>query len=279
MPEMPQMQGLSERVGVAIVGRALDRYELLGFSGLKTVIPSPEDLLGVRVELTSRRGKYLVIGLENKLRVLIHLSQAGRLDIETPAKATKPRGSVVRLVFSDDVALLVREHGTQRKARWWIVGPDEEGPLETLGPEPFDEEFESLIMTSDSTRHLHTVLRDQHTVAGIGRGYADDALNRAGLSPFAPFRTLDTTKRKRLVASIRSVLDEALALERTRTGGLSEAKLGERFLVHNRAGQPCPICAEPLLRVSFESHEIVYCKQCQTNGRALADRRLSRLLK
>ena len=279
MPEMPQMQALAERVGEAIVGRTLEQVNLLGFSGLKTVVPGPDDLIGVKVTGTGRRGKYLVITFENGLRALVHLSQAGRLDLESPPKATKPRGSMVRLVFSDNLALLVREHGTQRKARWWILGPDDEGPLETLGPEPFDPEFEHLIMTSDSARHLHTVLRDQHTVAGIGRGYADDALNRAGLSPFASFRNLDESQRRTLLESIRSVLDEGLALERTRTGGLSEAKLGERFLVHNRTGQPCPICAEPLLHVSYDSHEIVYCKRCQTNGKTLADRRLSRLLK
>jgi formamidopyrimidine-DNA glycosylase len=116
-------------------------------------------------------------------------------------------------------------------------------------------------------------------VAGIGRGYADDALNRAGLSPFSPLKSLSQEDRSRLVTAIRSVISEAVESERKRVGGLSEAKLGTVFAVHNRAGQPCPVCGEALNRVSYESHEVVYCKRCQTKGRVLADRRLSRLLK
>jgi formamidopyrimidine-DNA glycosylase len=134
-------------------------------------------------------------------------------------------------------------------------------------------------MTGDSTRQLHTILRDQRTVSGVGRGYADDALNAAGLSPFASLRSLNDEQRKALIQSVRAMLDRGLELERQREGGLSDAKLGTQFLVHNRAGQPCPVCGENLLRVSFESHEVDYCKRCQTNGKVLADRRLSRLLR
>jgi formamidopyrimidine-DNA glycosylase len=134
-------------------------------------------------------------------------------------------------------------------------------------------------MTSDETRHLHTLLRDQRFVAGVGRGYADDALNRAGLSPFSPLKSLSTEDRRRLVDGVRSVMAQGLESERKRSGGLSEPKLGSAFSVHNRAGQPCPACGETLLRVSYDSHEVVYCARCQTNGRRLADRRLSRLLK
>jgi formamidopyrimidine-DNA glycosylase len=217
--------------------------------------------------------------LEGGLRLLIHLSQAGRLDIEAPPKATKPRGSVVRLVFDNGTAVLVREHGTQRKAGWWVLGPGEEGPLANLGPEATDPAFAALVLDGDSTRHLHTLLRDQRFVAGVGRGYADDVLNRARLSPFASLKSLSSEQRQALVAAVDSVLAEALEQERQRTGGLSEAKLGLRFSVHNRVGEPCPYCGEPLARVSFESHEIVYCPACQTGGRVLADRRLSRLLR
>jgi formamidopyrimidine-DNA glycosylase len=159
------------------------------------------------------------------------------------------------------------------------VDTGNDGPLAALGPEPDDPAFAEVIMNGDSNRHIHTVLRDQRTLAGVGRGYADDALNLAGLSPFASLRSLTTEQRSRLVDAVRSVLDDALTQERSRTGGLSEPKLGLRFAVHNRVGKPCPRCGEPLLRVSFESHEIVYCKHCQTKGRVLADRRLSRLLR
>lgn len=279
MPELPQMQALAERVGAACAGRRLEAVQVLGFTGLKTVEPAPSSLVGRSLDGVGRRGKFLVLAFEDGARVLVHLSQAGRLDIEKPAKATRPRGAVVRLVFDDDLAVLVREHGTQRKAGWWVLAPSDDGPLGPLGPEPDEPVFEALITRGDSTRRLHTILRDQRTVAGVGRGYADDALNLAGLSPFASLRSLGPTERVRLVQAVRSTLAGALERERRRSGGLSEARLGTDFLVHNRAGQPCPRCGEPLRRVSFESHEVVYCARCQTGGRVLADRRLSRLLR
>jgi formamidopyrimidine-DNA glycosylase len=273
------MQALAERLDAAVAGAVIAQVELLGFSGLRTVLPPGEGLEGETLLAVGRRGKYLVLSLSSGRRVLVHLSQAGRLDIEEPSRHTKPRGAVVRFVFGNGTAVLVREHGNERKAGWWVLAAGAEGPLDGLGPEPPEKAFEDLLLTSEDTRHLHTLLRDQRFVAGIGRGYADDSLNRAGLSPFSPLKSLSQPARRRLVAEVRSVMSEAIASERLRTGGLSESKLGTVFAVHNRAGQPCPVCGEALLRVSYESHEVVYCKRCQTGGRALADRRLSRLLK
>jgi formamidopyrimidine-DNA glycosylase len=279
MPELPEMQALAERLDVAVGGTAIAGFEILGFTGLKTVLPSPDELVGSRITGVGRRGKYLVVTVEGDRRILFHLSQAGRLDIESPAKRTRPKGSIVRVLFDDGSAILVREHGSQRKAGWWVLAAGDDGPLAVLGPEPDDPAFADFLMTSDSTRRIHTVLRDQRSLAGVGRGYADDVLNLVGISPFAPLRSLTTDQRTRLVDGVRTVLAEALDQERTRTGGLSEPKLGLRFAVHNRVGQPCPRCGAPLLRVSYESHEIVYCRHCQTKGRTLADRRLSRLLR
>ncbi len=279
MPELPEMQALAERLDTAVAGRVVSGVDPLGFTALKTVSPAPDELVGHTVAGVGRRGKYLVLTLDDGVRILVHLSQAGRLDIESPAKATRPKGSVLRLRFDDGSAVLVREHGSQRKAGWWVLGPGDDGPLANLGPEPDDEAFAALLLTSDSNRRIHTVLRDQRTLAGLGRGYVDDVLNAVGLSPFTPVRSLSEQQRSDLVASIRATLADALAQERERTGGLSEPKLGGRFAVHNRAGQPCPRCGRPLLRVSYESYEIVYCSHCQTNGRTLADRRMSRLLR
>lgn len=282
MPELPVMQALAERLEAALAGSALVSYQLLGFSGLKTARPSPDELVGRTVAGVGRRGKYDVVTFDNGLRLAFHLSQAGRVDLEVPPKSTRPRGSVVRLVLARDGAetgLLLREHGTQRKAGWWVLAPGDDGPMADLGPEPSDPAFADLVRHGDSTRRLHTWLRDQHVVAGVGRGHADDALWRARLSPFASLRSLDAEGRDRLLDAVRSVLDEALGQERRRTGALSEAKLGERFVVHRRAGQPCPRCGEPLLRVAYDSYEIDYCRVCQTKGRALADRRMSRLLR
>jgi formamidopyrimidine-DNA glycosylase len=279
VPELPQMQALAERLDAALGGSRVVGVEMLGFSGLKTVMPGDQGLEGEALAGVSRRGKFLVLLLGSSRRVLVHLSQAGRVDLESPAKHTRPRGAIVRFLFDNGAAVLVREHGHERKAGWWVLAPGDDGPLAGLGPEPPEEAFETLVMESDDPRRLHTLLRDQHFVAGVGRGYADDALNRAGLSPFVSLRSLDAAERRRLVDSVRAVLSEGLESERRRSGGLSEPKLGTGFAVHNRTGQPCPVCGETLLRVSYESHEVVYCKSCQTKGRTLADRRLSRLLK
>jgi formamidopyrimidine-DNA glycosylase len=286
MPELPEMQALSERLDALLAGATLERADLLGFSSLKTYAPTPEDLYGHRLRSVGRRAKYLVWDFEGGSRMVLHLSQAGRLDIEEPPKKTKPRGAVARFTFTtagespSTVAVLVREYGTQRKASWWVLAPGDEGPLAGLGPEPGSEEFAAFIRTSDSRRHLTTDLRDQHVVSGIGRGWGDDILHRAKLSPFASLHSLSPEQREALLAAATDVLAEALELERGRKGGLSEAKLGGRFQVHNRFGEPCPTpCGDTLRRVSFESYEMSYCPTCQTGGKVLADRRLSRLLK
>ena len=282
------MQALAERLDARLAGMTLRRADLLGFSSLKTYDPSPDSLKGAVLTSVGRRAKYLVWEFDSGTRVVLHLSQAGRLDLEDPPKKTKPRGSVARFVFADgaagmdgnSVGVLVREHGTQRKASWWVLAPGDEGPLAGLGPEPGSEEFAAFIRTSDSNRHLTTDLRDQHAVSGIGRGWGDDILHRARLSPFASLRSLSAEQREDLLAAANDVLAEALELERGRAGGLSEAKLGGRFAVHGRFGQPCPTpCGDTLRRVSFESYEMTYCATCQTGGKVLADRRLSRLLK
>jgi formamidopyrimidine-DNA glycosylase len=282
------MQALAERLNALLAGATLLRADVLGFSSLKTYAPTPDSVLRHRLVSVSRRAKYLVWEFDNEIRIVLHLSQAGRLDVEEPPKQTRPRGSAVRLVFArsdaetgeEDVGVLMREYGTKRKASWWVLAPEDEGPLAGLGPEPGSEEFAELIRTSSSKRHLTTDLRDQHFMSGIGRGWGDDILHRAQLSPFASLSSLKPEQRESLLSAATGVLSEALEYERTRVGGLSEAKLGGRFKVHGRAEEPCPtLCGDTLRRVSFESYEMTYCATCQTGGRQLADRRLSRLLK
>jgi formamidopyrimidine-DNA glycosylase len=285
---MPEMQALSERLDALLVGKVLRRADLLGFSSLKTYDPPPDALRGQQLLSVGRRAKYLLWDFEGGTRMVMHLSQAGRLDIEQPPKKTKPRGAVARFVFGDGdagldgegIGVLVREFGTQRKASWWVLAPGDEGPLKGLGPEIGSEGFAEFIRTSDSRRHLTTDLRDQHVVAGIGRGWGDDILHRAKLSPFASLRSLTPAQREALLTAATDVLAEALELERGREGGLSESKLGGRFKVHNRVGEPCPTpCGDTLRRVSFDSYEMAYCPTCQTGGKVLADRRMSKLLK
>ena len=271
------MQALAERLDELLGGSTLDGLDPIQFSALKTFDPPPESLVGRTLEGVGRRGKYLVFGFGD-VRLLVHLSQGGRVTVEDPPKRTRPRGGVVRFRFRDRPSVLVKEFGTERRAGWWVVSAGDDGPLEGLGPEPDSDAFAELVLSGEDRRRVHTILRDQHTVAGIGRGYTDDALHRARLSPYVTLGQLNGDERRRLLESVRGVLADALEMERRRAGGLP-TKLGDHFTVHNRYGQLCPRCGDDLRRVSFESHEITYCPTCQTGGKVLADRRMSRLVR
>ncbi len=187
------MQALSERLDEAFSGRALIKAQMLSFSSLKTFSPDVDEINTHTLKSVTRRAKYLIFTFDNELRVVLHLSQAGRVDIEEPPKSTKPRGAVARFTFAGEPssrAILIREFGTQRKASWWVLAPKDEGPLEGLGPEAGSPEFAEFIRTSLSARRLHSDLRDQHVVSGIGRGWGDDLLHRAHLSPYGSLKSL-----------------------------------------------------------------------------------------
>jgi len=278
MPELPEIRAMSERLDEVIAGAAFERADVLQFSSLKTYAPRPDELAGAVATRVSSLGKYTIVGFEDDRRLLVHLSQGGRVDVEAPPKQTKPRGSVVRLRFAERPSILVKEFGTQRKAGWWVLAAGDDGPLERLGPEALSPEADELLRTSTDTRRVHTILRDQRTIAGLGRGYTDDVLHEAELSPTSQLGKLDAEQRGRLVAAIHRIIDQALVAERKRTGGLP-TKIGDHFTVHNRAGEPCPRCGADLRRVSYESHEVTYCPTCQTGGKRLSDRRLDRLLR
>ena len=277
MPELPEVQALAERIHDRLAGAAFVRAEPLSFSALKTVTPSPEDLGGKRLDAVGRRGKFLVFEIE-RYRLALHLSQGGRVDLTAGSVMSRPKGGVVRLRFDRDPALLVKEFGTERKAGWWVLERGDEGPMAKLGPDPYSTEFQDLITSGTDTRRLHAMLRDQRQVAGIGRGNADDILHRAKLSPYRSLASLVQEERERLLEAVHGVLTEALEIERRRPAGLPP-KLGDHWVVHGRYGTPCPVCGADLRRVSYESHEVTYCPTCQTGGRVLADRRLSRLIK
>ena len=277
MPELPEITALAERIAAQVAGHPFAGAVPLSFSGLKTVVPGPETLVGQELERVGRRGKYLVFEFGGP-RLLIHLSQGGRVDVEDPPKTTKPKGAVVRLRFDGAPAILIKEFGTERKAGWWVVAEGDDGPLAKLGPDVDSPEGEALLLESDDRRRVHTLLRDQRTIAGVGRGYSDDALHEARISPFATIASLDRPTRERLVTALRKVLADGLEVERKRKGGLPP-KVGDHWVVHGRHGRPCPRCGDDLRRVSYEAYEVAYCPACQTDGKILADRRLSRLIR
>ena len=286
---MPEVQALAERLDDRFAGSVLTAVEPLSFSSLKTVTPAYTDLIGKRVSSVGRRGKFLVFSFDGErggggdgpgegVRLLVHLSQGGRVDLPSGAKATKPRGSVVRFRFDRDPAILVKEFGTERKAGWWVLAPGDDGPLAKLGPEALSDEFAATILEDGDAGRVHAMLRDQRRVAGVGRGYADDILHRAKLSPYESLKTMTPEERERLVEAVRSVLTEGLEAERRREGGLP-TKIGDHFTVHGKSGTPCPECGTELRRISYESHEVTYCPTCQTGGKRLSDRRLDRLVR
>lgn len=277
MPEMPEMQALAERLNELVGGAMLERATPLAISGLKTFQPAPSELSGAIVKAVTRRGKFLVFDL-GRLRMLVHLSQGGRVDVESPPKATRPKGAVVRFNFEPRASVLIKEYGSHRKAGWWILAENDDGPLAKLGPEALSEDFANFVATGVDRRRLNTLLRDQRTVAGIGRGYTDEILHAARLSPYTTLTKLTAEERNSLQEAMGEVLRRGLESERKRTGGLP-TKLSGRFSVHGHAGEACPRCGFSLARVSYESYEMVYCPQCQTGGRVLADRAQSQFLR
>jgi formamidopyrimidine-DNA glycosylase len=274
---MPEMQALAERLEAAVGGAEFERAVPISFSGLKTYAPPADSLAGRTLAGVGRRGKYLLLEFGGP-RIAVHLSQGGRVDVESPPKSTRPKFGVVRFLFDGRPSVLVKEFGTEKKAGWWVLAEGDEGPMAGLGPEPFSDEFAELILNGTDGRRVHTLLRQQSTVAGIGRGYTDDSLHRARVSPYASLTSLKPAERESLLEAIRSVLTEGLEAERKRTGGLP-TKVGDHWIVHNRHGTPCPTCGDGLRRVSYESYEVTYCPACQTGGKILADRRMSRLVR
>ena len=278
MPELPEIRALAERLDEVAAGATFAGADVLQFSSLKTYAPRPDELVGAVVDGVGSLGKFVVIRFAGGRRLLFHLSQGGRVDVESPPKSTKPRGSVMRIRLRDRPSILVKEFGTQRKAGWWVLAAGDDGPLAKLGPQVLSPEADAWLREADDNRRVHTILRDQRTLCGAGRGYTDDVLHEARLSPTSQLGKLSAKDRERLIAAIHAIFDEALAAERKRTGGLP-TKIGDHFTVHNKAGEPCPRCGEDLRRVSYEGFEVIYCPACQTGGKRLSDRRMDRLLR
>jgi formamidopyrimidine-DNA glycosylase len=242
---------------------------------LKTFDPPLSALDGRRFAGADRRGKRLLFPTEDgELVLLVHLMTAGRLRYLAPGDSG-PKSPAFRLRFQGGAELVLTEAGSKKRAGVWLLTPDAaEEELAHLGPEALGIGAERLgeILASDS-RRLHSLLRDQRALAGIGRAWANEILHHAKLSPYALSRELDSEEVARLAEAIDSELARGLEL---RERGAKDARV---YRVHNKLAEPCYVCATPIARVDFEEHTIYYCPDCQTGGRVLKDRRLSRLLK
>ena len=242
---------------------------------LKTFDPPLRALEGRRLAGAERRAKRLLFPTEDgELVLLVHLMAAGRLRYLLAGEEA-PKTPAFRLRFQGGAQLVLTEPGAKKRAGVWLLTPeDAERELEHLGPEALGIGPEGLgeILARDR-RRLHSLLRDQRALAGIGRAWANEILHAARLSPYALSQDVTPEEAERLAEAIESELERGLEL---RERGAKDAKV---YRVHGKLGQPCHVCGTPIARVDFEEHTIFYCPECQTAGRVLKDRRLSRLLR
>jgi formamidopyrimidine-DNA glycosylase len=275
MPELPEVEALRRSLDEPVRAFPIERAGPAHVATLKTIDPPLTALEGRRLAGAARRGKRLLFETDDgELVLMVHLMSAGRLRyLRTGEKG--PKVPAFRLRFQGGGELVLTEAGSKKRAGVWLLTPDQvQQELDHLGPEALGVGAERLseILAADS-RRLHPLLRDQRALAGIGRAWSNEILHTARLSPFALSTQLSPDEIQRLAAAIDGELERGIDL---RVRGAGNAKT---YLVHDRLGQPCPICATPIARVDYEEHTIYYCPECQTGSRILKDRRLSRLLR
>ena len=293
MPELPEVEALALDLGGRLDGRAIVTVHVPQFSALKTFDPPISALEGTLVDRVGRFGKFLDIEASGT-HLVLHLARAGwvRWRDEVPAIPPKPSPKstlALRIVLDDDgtgasPGLDVTEAGTRKSLAAYVVRDPMDVPgIASLGPDPltddFTEEVLGEILRREGRKQLKGVLRHQGTIAGIGNAYSDEILHAAKMSPFKPAGTLEAEELSTLYAALRSTL--GAAVDRSRGLAASELK-GEKksnLAVHGRTGQACPVCGDTVREVSFADSSLQYCPTCQTGGKLLADRRLSRLLK
>jgi formamidopyrimidine-DNA glycosylase len=285
MPELPEVEITARRLDEALRGARIVSALAPGVKAMRTFEPPLSALEGERIERVGRRGKQFVIEVSNDLALLIHLMSAGRLQLYDRRAGPRDRTSrlLVRVTLDGgaEAELRLREFGSKQAAWVKLLRAGElerEESIATLGPEAWPR-CPPLADLLDATRPLHAVLRDQHAIAGIGRSWVDEILWQAKLSPFKRAGDLSEVETAELQRAIEQTLDGALEhYEQTVRLPIPD-KLPMPLQVHRHEGEPCPRCGSKLLPVHFEDYVIAYCPTCQTEGRVLKDRRLSRLLK
>jgi formamidopyrimidine-DNA glycosylase len=286
MPELPEVEALVRFLGEKCTGEVIDRIEVGALSALKTYDPPVDALRGRTIDDTTRRGKYL--GLEaGDLWLVMHLARGGWVqwrDVTPPGRVRPGRGPLaLRVGLRSGGGFDLTEQGTEKRLAFWVVRQlTEVDGLARLGPDPLDPAFgvaDLAALLEGRPGNLKTVLTDQSVLAGVGNAYSDEALHAAKLSPYKPAGKLESAEVAALYDGLVGVLRDAV----TRSMGLPakglKAEKRSGLAVHGRAGEPCPVCGDIIREVSFATKSLQYCPTCQTGGRPLADRRLSRLLK
>ncbi|MFJ2627811.1 Fpg/Nei family DNA glycosylase [Streptomyces sp. NPDC087532] len=286
MPELPEVEALRVFLDDHLVGRVIDRVLPLNVSVLKTYDPPLTALHGGTVTDIARHGKFLDIGV-GPLHLITHLARAGWLRWKDSFPTAPPRPGkgplALRTVLIGGDGFDLTEAGTTKRLSVHLVhDPGEVPGIARLGPDPLDDSFDRdafAALLAGERRRIKGALRDQSLVAGIGNAYSDEILHVAKMSPYLLTANLTDDEITRLHTALRTTLRDAVA----RSGGLAAGKLKAEkksgMRVHGRTGEPCPVCGDTVREVSFSYSSLQYCPTCQTGGRRLADRRLSRLLK
>jgi formamidopyrimidine-DNA glycosylase len=288
VPELPEVEALAQDLRRRLAGRAITRVDLAAFSALKTFDPPLHALHGTLVDDVTRHGKFLDIDASG-LHLVVHLARAGwiRWRDEVPKPPARPNSRnplAARIVIDDEAGLDITEAGTKKSLAMYVVrDPQQVEGIARLGPDPLADDFTADVLAgileAEGRKQIKGVLRMQSIVAGIGNAYSDEILHAARMSPFKPANSLDEAELQTLYDAIRGTLSDAVA----RSSGLAASELkGEKkshLAVHGRTGQACPVCGDVVREVSFADSSLQYCATCQTGGKPLADRRMSKLLK
>ncbi|AGZ46738.1 Fpg/Nei family DNA glycosylase [Actinoplanes friuliensis] len=286
MPELPEVEALAAYLRERAVGHAVERFEVSSFSALKTYDPPPSAVAGLVITSAGRHGKFLDLTFGDDLHLVVHLARAGWLHYRDAFKSPLPLkpGSgpiAIRVRLDDGSGFDLTEAGTQKSLAAYLVRDPAEVPgVSRLGPDALAVSRDEFAERLRSRRgQVKGVLTDQEVLAGIGNAYSDEILHVAKMSPFALTSKLTDEQITTLFDAMRQVETDAV----TRSVGQKAAELkGEKragMRVHARTGLPCPVCGDNVREVSFADKSLQYCATCQTGGKPLADRRLSKLIR
>ncbi len=288
MPELPEVEGLALDLAGRLDGRAIARVDIAAFSALKTFDPPLSALQGSFVDGVTRHGKFIDISAGG-LHLVMHLARGGwvRWREEVPTLPPKPSNKspmAARVHLDDGSGLDITEAGTKKSLALYVVRDPSDIPgIASLGPDPLDDSFTidvlAGILQAAGRAQVKGVLRHQGTIAGIGNAYSDELLHAARMSPFKPASSITGDDLQTLYDAIRTILGDAVARSRGLHAADLKSEKKSNLAVHGRTGEACPVCGDIVREVSFADSSLQYCPTCQTGGKPLADRRLSRLLK
>ncbi|MFC9887630.1 Fpg/Nei family DNA glycosylase [Streptomyces pilosus] len=287
MPELPEVEALKDFLTEHLTGHEIVRVLPVAISVLKTYDPPVTAVEGREVTAVRRYGKFLALATDGGPYLVTHLARAGWLQWRDPLPGGPPRPGrgplALRVALETGAGFDLTEAGTQKRLAVYVVAdPGEVAGIARLGPDPLADDFDERRLAdllAGERRRIKGALRDQGLIAGVGNAYSDEILHAARMSPYKPAGSLTPEETTRLYEALRTTLAEAVERSRGVAAGRLKAEKKSGLRVHGRTGEACPVCGDTVREVSFSDSSLQYCPTCQTGGRLLADRRLSRLLK